>query len=179
MAWLGMALRRCFEAATTREWSRPEGGALLDEGWLRRWLTSTAHEGSQRPPGEQMLPWLYELFAPERPGVPPEPCMPTVLVSDSPGAERLLSAPAAYMLACSVGAPRLRSGWRRLFNLATEGRSFHRLLHCIQLQGERRSSDRMLRVLPRACLSVVFVLSRPHDHPLPRHERRPVRRLRG
>ena len=102
--------------------------ALVDEGWLRRWLTSTAHEGSQRPPGEQMLPWLYELFAPERSGVPPEPCMPTVLASDSPGAERLLSAPAAYMLACCVGAPRLRSGWRRLFNLATEGRSFHRLL---------------------------------------------------
>ena len=56
VAWLSAALRRCFEAATTREWSRPN---TIDERWLKRWLCTGP---PRRPYGEVLLPWLRDLF---------------------------------------------------------------------------------------------------------------------
>ena len=59
VAWLSAALRRCFEAATTREWSRPNTSIAVDERWLKRWLCTGP---PRRPYGEVLLPWLRDLF---------------------------------------------------------------------------------------------------------------------
>ncbi len=59
VAWLSAALRRCFEDATTREWSRPEPSTKIDERWLKRWLCTGP---PRRPCGEALLPWLREAF---------------------------------------------------------------------------------------------------------------------
>ncbi len=35
----------------------------------------------------------------------------------------------------AIASTKQRVSWRRLFNMETDGRSFYRLLHCVQLQG--------------------------------------------
>jgi hypothetical protein len=59
VAWLSAALRRCFEDATTREWSRPDPSIKIDERWLKRWLCTGP---PRRLCGEALLPWLREVF---------------------------------------------------------------------------------------------------------------------
>jgi hypothetical protein len=58
-AWLGAALLRCFESATTPEWTRPDPSTAVDERWLQRWLCTGP---PRRPRGEELLPWLHHLF---------------------------------------------------------------------------------------------------------------------